>query len=76
MDFYLCNKRRKGERKVNSRYTLVINAEQDKVLTEKMNDLGFAKKSDYIRFILFMDSSFIEKINNIHSKVCENARKN
>ena len=62
---------------MSSRYTLVINAEQNKVLTEKMNGLGFAKKSDYIRFILFMNSSFIQKINEIHKKVCgENAGKN
>ena len=62
---------------MSSRYTLVINAEQNKVLTEKMNGLGFSKKSDYIRFILFMDSSFIQKINEIHKKVCgENAGKN
>ncbi len=62
---------------MNSRYTLVVNAEQDKILTEKMNGLGFTKKSDYIRFVLFMDSSFIQKINEIHREVCDkNVRKN
>ena len=75
MGFPSHDQRRKGER-MNSRYTLVVNAEQDRLLTEKMMGLGFAKKSDYIRFILFMDSSFVQKIDKIYNKVCENARKN
>ena len=64
--------------KVNRKYAFILNQEQDDRLTESMQSLGFTKKSDYIRFTIFMNSSFIEKINEMHKKICggENAGKN
>mgnify|MGYP001607634784 CR=1 FL=1 len=58
------------------RYVMLVSEEQDMILKERKEVFGFAKKSDYIRFMIFMDS-FIEKIDDIHREVCsKNAGKN
>ena len=53
---------------------MLFTEEQEMKLKQRAEALGFAKKSDYIRFMVFMELSFIEKIDQIHKKVCgENA---
>ena len=62
---------------MKKRYELLFTEEQEKKLQERTQSLGFVKKSDYIRFMAFMELSFAEKIDQIHQKVCkDNARKN
>lgn len=63
---------------MKKRYELLISEKQDEILTERSETFGFSRKSDYIRFMVFMDLSFIQKINEIHNKICggENAAKN
>jgi Arc/MetJ-type ribon-helix-helix transcriptional regulator len=51
-------------------YLIVLTEEQEKKLKERAEALGFATRSDYVRFMLFMELSFIEKIDQIHKKVC------
>jgi hypothetical protein len=55
------------------RYEFLLTPEQERRLQERADALGFSKKSDYIRFMVFMELSFVEKINQIHRKVCGNA---
>ena len=55
---------------MKKRYELLFTEEQEKKIGERANALGFSKKSDYIRFMVFMELSFIEKIDQIHKKVC------
>ena len=55
------------------RYEFLLTQEQENKLQERAEALGFSKKSDYIRFMVFMELSFVEKINQIHKKVCGNA---
>lgn len=59
---------------MKKRYELLLTDEQDNKLKQRAEALGFAKRSDYIRFMVFMELSFIEKVNQIHEKVCYNAR--
>ena len=59
---------------MKKRYELLLSEEQERKLSERADALGFAKKSDYIRFMIFMELSFVEKIDQIHKKIClENA---
>lgn len=44
--------------------------EQKRRLEEKADALGFTNKSDYVRFVLFMEPTIVEKIDQIHKKVC------
>ena len=58
-------------------YTLRLTEEQERKVEVKAQNLGFNTKSDYIRFMILMEISFIEKIDKIYNKVCgENAGKN
>ena len=50
----------------------LITEEQEKLLRVMANDLGFSSISDYIRFVLFMSPSFVNKIDRIYEKVCGN----
>ncbi|MBI5393259.1 hypothetical protein HZA96_05300 [Candidatus Woesearchaeota archaeon] len=62
---------------MKKRYELLLTEEQEKKLQDRAEALGFSKKSDYIRFMVFMELSFMGKIDQIHKKVClENAGKN
>lgn len=55
-------------------YLIMFTEDQERKLKERAEALGFANRSDYIRFMVFMELSFIEKIDQIHRKVCiENA---
>lgn len=60
---------------MKKRYALLLTPDQEKLLNEKTEALGFAKKSEYIRFMIFMESSFLEKIDQIHKEVCQNVGK-
>ena len=71
MDFSKHHKRREGKRVMKKKYSLYITEEQDKEIQKRAEMLGFSNKSDYIRFMIFMDISFIEKINSMYKKVCE-----
>ena len=53
------------------RYELYLTDEQYEKLKEKTEEFGFTKKSDYIRFMIFMENSFVEKIDTIHKKICD-----
>lgn len=57
---------------MKKRYELLLTEEQELKLKERAEALGFSKKSDYIRFIVFMELSFMEKIDQIHKEVCCN----
>jgi len=51
------------------RIEINLTPEQEKILNAKVKAAGFYRRSEYIRFILFMERSFIEKINEIHKEV-------
>ena len=62
---------------MKKRYEFLLTEEQEKRLRYRAESLGFSKKSDLIRFMLFMEMSFIEKIDQMHKKICGNdAREN
>jgi len=50
--------------------TVKISPEQEQILIARARSAGFLKKSDYVRFSLFMSMPMEEKINDIHKKVC------
>ena len=54
------------------RYAFVVTEEQDRLLKEKAAKFGFVHRSDYVRFMIFAELSFIEKINDIYDKVIQN----
>ena len=58
---------------MNKRYVILLTEEQDSQINERRKALGFAKRSDYIRFALSMNGFLVDKINEIHEKVCKNA---
>ena len=51
-------------------YVMRFTPEQVNKLKERAEALGFSRRSDYIRFVLFMELSFAEKMDQIHRKVC------
>jgi len=57
------------------RLELLLTKEQERRIAERADALGFSNRSDYIRFMVFMELSFIEKIDQIHRKVCCDAGK-
>jgi hypothetical protein len=48
-----------------------ISQEQENILLAKAKSAGFRKKSEYVRYVLFMSLSVEEKINKIFEKVCK-----
>ena len=56
------------------RFEILLTEEQNKLLEDKTKKAGFLHKSEYMRFILFVDVSFVEKINEIHNKLIKNAK--
>ena len=58
---------------MNKRYVFLVTEEQNKILGDKTEAMGFTKKVDYIRFMIFTELSFIKKINAIHKKVVEDS---
>ncbi|MFA5142187.1 MAG: hypothetical protein WC471_04420 [Candidatus Woesearchaeota archaeon] len=60
---------------MKKRYELRLTESQDIQLRQRAEALGFSKKIDYVRFMAFLEPSFIEKIDQIHKKLCgEDAR--
>ena len=49
-----------------------ISPEQENILLAKTRSAGFRRKSEYVRYVLFMPLLVEEKINKIYEKVCEN----
>jgi hypothetical protein len=54
------------------RFQILFDPEQIKELDKKARASGFHHKSDYIKFILFMELSLSEKINAIYNKIIKN----
>ena len=50
-----------------------ISPEQDEILKVRANASGFMKKSEYVRFTLFMSMPIEEKIRKIFENECEDA---
>ena len=50
-----------------------ITEEQKQILEDKAKNAGFIKKSDYIRFVLFMPDNVDTMIKRIYKKVVEDA---
>ena len=46
-----------------------ITEEQEKILQAKASSAGFIKKSDYVRYILFMPMNVNEMIQKLYDKV-------
>ncbi|MCK5283906.1 MAG: hypothetical protein KAK00_11000 [Nanoarchaeota archaeon] len=46
-----------------------ITEEQEKILEAKASSAGFIKKSDYVRYVLFMPINVNEMIKQIYNKV-------
>ena len=59
------------KKKYTKQFILLLTSEQEKSLNEKIERLGFSNKSDYVRFMIFMELSFIEKIDQIHKNLCD-----
>jgi len=46
-----------------------ISVKQEKILAAKAKSMGFIKKSDYVRFLLFMPINIHDMIKQMHDKV-------
>ena len=46
-----------------------ITEEQGRILEAKANNAGFIKKSDYVRYVLFMPMNVNDMIQKIYEKV-------
>ena len=46
-----------------------ITEDQERILQAKANSAGFIKKSDYVRYVLFMPMNIEDMIKQIHKKV-------
>jgi len=47
-----------------------ISPEQENILLAKTRSAGFRRKSEYVRYVLFMPLPIEEKISKIFEKVC------
>ena len=52
-------------------FTVRITEDQHKLLEAKANEAGFSKKSDFVRFTLFMPISTFRQIQETHEKIKE-----
>ena len=48
-----------------------ISPEQENILLAKARSAGFRRKSEYVRYVLFMPLLVEEKINKIYERVCK-----
>ena len=55
-------------------FHVLLTEDQERLLRERAVALGFCRKSDYVRFVLFMRPSLIEKIDQIYERVCGGER--
>ncbi len=49
-----------------------ITEEQEKILEAKTNSSGFIKKSDYVRYVIFMPMNVNDMIKKIYEKIVKN----
>ena len=49
-----------------------ITEEQEKILEAKASSSGFIKKSDYVRYVLFMPMNVNDMIKKIYDKIIKN----
>ena len=52
------------KKKYTKQFILLLTSEQEKSLNEKIERLGFSNKSDYVRFMIFMELSFMKKVTS------------
>lgn len=55
-------------------FSMRITEEQDKILEAKARAMGFIKKSDYVRTLIFIPMNLQDLIKEIHNKVMKNDR--
>lgn len=55
-------------------FLLLLTEDQEKILEAKAKASGFFHKSEYIRFVLFVELSVMDKINVMYEKVMKNAK--
>ena len=46
-----------------------ITEEQEKILEAKASSAGFIKKSDYVRYVLFMSNNVNDMLQTIYNKL-------
>lgn len=49
---------------------ILLTREQKNILEAKAMSYGFRSKGEFARFMLFSPSGFIEKVNDMHKKIC------
>ena len=54
------------------RYHFRVTEAQSKILEAKSKAAGFCHKSEYVRFLLFMEINVVEKIDAIYQKLIKN----
>ena len=57
---------------MKKRFELILNEEQLKLLEKKTKAYGLTSKSEYIRYVLFIETRLSEKIDAIYDKFIEN----
>lgn len=55
------------------RYELLLSKEQDQQLQRLADEMGFTKKSDFIRYKVFIEPSLAKMLSEIHVTVTKNA---
>jgi len=55
-------------------FHILLTPEQDKILEAKARSAGFYHKSEYVRFVLFMQMSVSEKIDAIYKEVVKDVK--
>jgi hypothetical protein len=58
---------------MKERYYINFTKKQKDLLRERTKDLGFATVSEYIRYVLFVETSFQEKLDEIYKEVSKSA---
>ena len=59
---------------MKKRFEILLTSEQEKILDAKAKSYGFHHKGEYIRFIIFIELSIVDKINAMYDKVVKNAK--
>jgi len=55
------------------RFEMLLTKDQFEILNKKTKSAGFLRKSEYVRFIIFLEPSIEEKIDLIYKRLIENA---
>ena len=53
-------------------FGVLFTTDQIRILGKKAKDAGFQHKSEYIRYVLFLESDISEKIDKIYKKLFQN----